>query len=117
LRQAWKRRGSAAFFEVEVTTHGAALDAARVLHDLQAGDADSSCPCLLMLDNLSPQEAARVVAALAGAGLLENVLVEASGKISPPLAEAFAASGVDAISVGALTHSAKALDLSATVVP
>jgi len=117
LRQAWKRRGSAAFFEVEVTTHDTALDAARVLHDLQAGDADSFCPCLLMLDNLSSQEAARVVAALAGAGLLENVLVEASGKVSPQLAEAFAASGVDAISIGALTHSAKALDLSATVAP
>jgi nicotinate-nucleotide pyrophosphorylase (carboxylating) len=116
LRQAWERRGGAAFFEVEVTNREEALGAARVLRDLQGGEADS-CPCLVMLENFSPAEAARTVAALAGAGLLENVLVEASGRVSQPLAEAYAASGVDAISIGALTHSAKALDLSAQVVP
>ncbi len=116
LQQAWERRGGAAFFEVEVSNRGEALEAARVLRELQGRDADS-CPCLLMLDNFSPEEAALAVAMLARAGLLENVLVEASGRVSQPLAEAYAASGVDAISIGALTHSAKALDLSAQMAP
>jgi nicotinate-nucleotide pyrophosphorylase (carboxylating) len=40
------------------------------------------------------------------------VLVEASGGISEANALEYAATGVDVISIGALTHSARALDLS-----
>ena len=44
--------------------------------------------------------------------LLEHVLIEASGNISEENIEEYADSGVDAASSGALTHSARALDLS-----
>jgi len=40
-----------------------------------------------------------------------EVFVEASGGITVSSAAAFAAAGVDAVSSGALTHSARALDL------
>jgi len=45
-------------------------------------------------------------------GLWENILVEASGGISETNAGLYAATEVDAISIGALTHSARALDVS-----
>jgi nicotinate-nucleotide pyrophosphorylase (carboxylating) len=43
--------------------------------------------------------------------LWDDALIEASGGISEANVGAYAASGVDAISVGALTHSARALDV------
>ena len=60
---------------------------------------------------------AAIVAALRAEDLWEHVLVEVSGRISEAAMEAHASSGVDAISVGALTHSCRALDLRATMEP
>ncbi len=65
----------------------------------------------IMLDNMeleTMREAVRIAAA-EGAGRPE---VEASGGISLDTVRAVAETGVDVISVGALTHSAKALDVS-----
>lgn len=115
LRRAWERRKSAAFFEVEVTSVEEALEAARVLGELQA--LSDACPCILMLDNFSATDAGRAVQSLRDAGLHDAVLVEASGKVSDESVASYAAAGVDAISIGALTHSVRALDLSAKIVP
>jgi len=114
IRRAFKNRKTASFFEVEVTNKEEALLAARVLRDLQS--ADDSCPCILMLDNFSPAEAAAAVTELQACDLYDAVLVEASGNAETSLA-AYAAADVDAISVGALTHSVRALDLSARLIP
>lgn len=115
LRRAWERRKSAAFFEVEVTSAEEALSAARMLGELQASS--EGCPCILMLDNFSADAAARTMQTLRDAGLHDAVLVEASGNVSGESVAAYAAAGVDAISIGALTHSARALDLSAKIIP
>lgn len=115
IRRAWTNRKSAVFFEVEVTTTEEALLAARTLRDLQA--ADGSCPCILMLDNFSPAQAASAVAALRKHDLHDAVLVEASGNVAEASVAAYAAAGVDVISIGALTHSPRALDLSARLIP
>ncbi|MGH9781791.1 MAG: carboxylating nicotinate-nucleotide diphosphorylase, partial [Candidatus Acidiferrales bacterium] len=88
---------------------------ARVLAEFQAVSND--CPCILMLDNFSAKDAARAVQALRDAGLLDKVLVEASGNVSEESVAQYAAAGVDAISIGALTHSVRALDLSAKIIP
>ncbi len=61
----------------------------------------------ILLDNMSPGELRACVERIDG-----RALVEASGGISLESAHAVAATGVDWISVGALTHSAPALDLS-----
>ena len=114
IRRAFQNRKAAFFFEVEVTNKEEALLAARVLRDLQ--QTDDSCPCILMLDNFSPVEAASAVEELRARELDDAVLVEASGNAEASLA-AYASSGVDAISIGALTHSVRALDLSARVIP
>ena len=61
----------------------------------------------IMLDNMSLDEMREAVQITAGRALLE-----ASGNVSLENVAAVAATGVDYISVGALTHSAKALDIS-----
>jgi nicotinate-nucleotide pyrophosphorylase (carboxylating) len=65
----------------------------------------------LLLDNMPPAQIASVIADLRTHNLLDHILTEASGNISESNLEEYAASGVDAISMGALTHSARALDL------
>lgn len=60
----------------------------------------------IMLDNFTTDQLRDGIAVVAG-----RALVEASGGVSLDTVAAIAATGVDVISVGALTHSARALDL------
>jgi nicotinate-nucleotide pyrophosphorylase (carboxylating) len=60
----------------------------------------------VLLDNMGPPDLSRAVAMAKG-----RVITEASGRITPATAPAIAATGVDLISVGWLTHSAAALDI------
>ena len=61
---------------------------------------------LVLLDNMSPDEVAACVAVVAG-----RCPVEVSGGVTLESVTAFADAGADLISVGALTHSAPALDI------
>ena len=60
----------------------------------------------VLLDNMSPETLARAVNMVDG-----RAITEASGRVNPATAAAIAASGVDLISVGWLTHSAPILDI------
>lgn len=62
---------------------------------------------VIMLDNMSYEEMRQAVELVAGRALLE-----ASGGITDETLRAVAETGVDIISIGALTHSVKALDIS-----
>jgi nicotinate-nucleotide pyrophosphorylase (carboxylating) len=62
---------------------------------------------VILLDNMTTGELREAVALGAG-----RVLFEASGGVTVENVRAVAATGVDFISVGALTHSAPAVDLS-----
>ena len=64
----------------------------------------------VMLDNFSLADLRRGVELIAG-----RAVVEASGGVSLETVRAIAETGVDVISVGALTHSARALDLGLDV--
>jgi nicotinate-nucleotide pyrophosphorylase (carboxylating) len=66
----------------------------------------------LLLDNMSPFEVRAAVHQVAGRAELE-----ASGGITPENVREYARTGVQWISVGALTHSAPALDLSLSLEP
>ena len=68
-----------------------------------------------MLDNLAPDEIRRLVEI--ARGLREDILLEASGGISIDNVREYAEAGVDFVSVGALTHSARAMDISFKVQP
>jgi len=74
---------------------------------------------VVLLDNMSPAEMARHVPGLRTlAGELGRALeLEASGGIDAGSLDAVAKSGVDRVSVGALTHSAPSLDLSLYLEP
>ena len=61
---------------------------------------------IILLDNMSPTQMREAVDLIAG-----QAIVEASGGVTLATVRAIAESGVDWISVGALTHSAKAMDL------
>jgi nicotinate-nucleotide pyrophosphorylase (carboxylating) len=65
----------------------------------------------IMLDNFSPADTKKAVELIAG-----RFEIESSGGITLETIAAYAETGVDFISVGALTHSVKSLDLSLKVV-
>ena len=96
--------------EVEVRSIPAAVAAAETFRRLREEE-DETYPCLILLDNMAPRELARAVDALRQKRVWEHVLIEASGGICESNIEDYAEHGADAISVGALTHSARALDL------
>jgi nicotinate-nucleotide pyrophosphorylase (carboxylating) len=60
----------------------------------------------VLLDNMGPDTLRQAVEMVAG-----RAVTEASGRITPATASAIAASGVDLISIGWLTHSATVLDI------
>lgn len=60
----------------------------------------------VLLDNMDPDKLRRAVVMVG-----DRALTEASGRITPATAAAVAATGVDLISIGWLTHSATALDI------
>lgn len=73
----------------------------------EADDAVAAGADSLLLDNMAPPEMRRVVERLG-----DRVFLEASGGINLETVRAAAETGVDVISVGALTHSAPSLDIS-----
>ncbi len=81
--------------EVEVTTAEDAADAADAGADI------------VMLDNMGLEDMRRAVSLVKG-----RVLLEASGGITLDNVRAVAETGVDLISIGALTHSVRALDIN-----
>ena len=102
-----KARESASFskkIEVEVASAEDALEAAKAGADI------------IMLDNLSPADVKKTVALLTKKEVRSMVLLEASGGITEENILEYAAAGVDVVSIGEITHSVKALDMSLEVV-
>jgi nicotinate-nucleotide pyrophosphorylase (carboxylating) len=110
IGKAWQFRHDSAFIEVEVRGEGAARAAALAFRRLQEETAEEYS-CLLMLDNMKADQIGAILNMLRREDLWDHALIEASGGISESNVEAYAACGVDAISIGALTHSARALDI------
>ncbi len=77
-------------------------DLAELEEALRVGIADR-----IMLDNFSVEETRKAVKRVAG-----RVELESSGGITRDTIRAYAETGVDFVSVGALTHSVKSLDMS-----
>ncbi len=97
-RAAWPGR----FVEVECDTVDQVVEAA------------AAGATAVLLDNMTPAEAG-AAAELARTGA-PGILVEVSGGITVGTAPAYAAAGVDLLSVGALTHSSPRLDLGLDLV-
>ncbi|HEX3375155.1 MAG TPA: carboxylating nicotinate-nucleotide diphosphorylase [Edaphobacter sp.] len=98
LERALKNRKTNQWIQVEVRTQ-AELDQAI------AGGAES-----ILLDNMTPSQVKKAIKQIRAA--LPNVQIEASGNMNLKTVRKYALAGVDFVSVGALTHSAAAADLS-----
>ncbi len=123
-------RKSASFIEIEVQTMEDAIKAAKSYYNIQLSEIEGhhwdfsykldptivDLPFIIMLDNMKPAEIKNTVKALKKKRLYDFVLLEASGNINEKNLKAYAATGIDAISIGAVTHSIKALDISQKII-
>jgi len=100
VERALQQRPRGYHVEVEITSLGELEDA------IQAG-ADG-----VLLDNMTPSEVRECVERAAG-----RVRLEVSGGIGARNIRAYAEAGVDYVSVGAVTHSAAAVDINFRIVP
>jgi nicotinate-nucleotide pyrophosphorylase (carboxylating) len=92
-----KNRAPDILIEIEADT----LDQVRLLCDLRGVD-------IILLDNMTNDQLREAVQIRGD----KKILLEASGGVNLDTVAAIAATGIDQISVGALTHSARAIDLS-----
>jgi len=67
---------------------------------------------VIMLDNMSPEQMHQAAGRRDAAGLSGKVLLEASGGITLENVRQAAETGVERIALGALTHSARAVDIA-----
>ncbi|MEX2707304.1 MAG: carboxylating nicotinate-nucleotide diphosphorylase [Candidatus Freyrarchaeum guaymaensis] len=100
VKQARLKTSFSKKIEVEVENAEQALEAALAGADI------------IMFDNMPPEEAKKTLELLEERGLREKVLIELSGGITPENIKKYSALNVDIISMGYITHSARALDLS-----
>jgi nicotinate-nucleotide pyrophosphorylase (carboxylating) len=90
--------------EVEVNSVKEAVEAAKAGSDI------------ILLDNLTPSEVKTIVESLIKRKLRDKVVLEVSGGVTLDNAAKYAKTGIDVISAGYITHSAKALDISLEIV-
>jgi nicotinate-nucleotide pyrophosphorylase (carboxylating) len=105
LTAAQAAEGRAAWIEIEVTN----------LDELRAALAHK--PDVILLDNMNPSVVRQAVNEVRKHSVPKKIRTEASGGITLENVREFAEAGVDWISVGALTHSAPAVDLSFEIEP
>lgn len=95
VRRARANAPSTAVVEIEVETFE------------QLAEALTAGPDIIMLDNMEPERMRQAMAMIAG-----RARVEVSGNVTADAVPELCALGVDYVSMGALTHSAPALDFS-----
>ncbi len=99
LGQLGDKRDALKFIELEVDTLEQLVDALKLPVDV------------ILLDNMPPEQMLRAVAMRDEAGLAGKVQLEASGGVTLETLVAVAATGVERIAVGAITHSAGSVDI------
>ena len=104
IKSAKKNASFSKKIEVEVTKPADVLKAVELGADI------------VMLDNFSPEQIKEAVLVLKKSGFSDKALLEASGGITSENLLDYAVAGVDLISLGELTHSVKALDISLEIV-
>jgi nicotinate-nucleotide pyrophosphorylase (carboxylating) len=104
VKKAKERASLSKKIEVEVAKTEDALTAAEAGADI------------IMLDNFSPKQIEKAVISLEKRKLRGKLLLEASGGITAENIGVFASTGVDIVSLGEITDSAKALDVSLEIV-
>lgn len=91
--------------EVEVTRSEQAVEAAKAGADI------------ILLDNMTPQQVKKALSVLEVKQVRGHIMIEVSGGITKENLASYAVKGVDVISVGSITNSAKAIDMSLAIHP
>jgi len=99
------------YFEIEVDT---LPQANAILHAFVSENAKQKQPKIMtiLLDNFQLEDAEKFVLSLKKLPVYESILIEASGEIAADNIVAWAKTGVDVVSLGAITHSAKVFNFS-----
>lgn len=100
ISMARRKAGKNIMIECEVSDTKSAVEAIKSGADI------------IMLDNLSPQQAQKTISYLKKSDLRKKILVEISGGINLSNIKEYAYALPDMISVGSLTHSSKSIDFS-----
>ena len=101
--------------ELEVTSREQALAAARTIKGFKGPQQEKQFA--ILLDNMTPSGIRRIIKELQEENLHDRLLIEASGNITLDTVSDYADTGIDAVSIGALTHSPRALNFSMEVRP
>jgi len=113
IEAAWKKRKESYYINIEVEGDEDVLRAALKFRELNN---KKDYPCIIMLDNFSPQGIMDTVNKMKHCGLYDYVLFEASGGIKPEKICDYRGCGADILSIGCLTHSAGAVDMRQVVI-
>ena len=100
VRKAKARVSFTKKIEVEATSPGQAVEAGLAGADI------------VLLDNMTPPEVKKSLTLLEAKKLRSRLLIEVSGGITRENLSSYVKTGVDVISIGSITHSAKAIDMS-----
>ncbi|MBL7066301.1 MAG: carboxylating nicotinate-nucleotide diphosphorylase [Candidatus Marinimicrobia bacterium] len=95
------------FIEIEVTNTDEYREMLGYLKNITA-----PFPFVIMFDHFAPEQIPALIAESKAKKLYNHILFEASGNISIETIRDYAESGVDVISIGALTHSVTSVDFS-----
>lgn len=90
------------------------IEATKATQAVEAAEAGAD---IILLDNMTPQEVKKSITTLKEKGLRDRVIIEASGGIRKENLATYAKTGVDVVSVGAITQSARAIDMSLKIEP
>lgn len=101
----------ARFLEIEVENENDAVLAAQAMRE-----ADIQMIKVIMLDNIGPEKTRSIIEKLKSEGYYDELLFEASGRITEETLLEYAKTGVDIISMGVLTNGVRSLDMSAKII-
>lgn len=111
------RRGETVFFEVEVESPDDAVTVGDLMtRYIPANSNPHGVPLAVLLDNFSTDQIGETERRFEEKGWKGKILLEASGGITKENVLDFARTGVDLISLGSLTHSARNFDFSQRMV-
>ncbi len=96
------RKQESMFFEIEADNEKLALEIAEFFHKKKG--------LILLLDNFTPTKLRKIIPKLRA--INPKIILEGSGGITSKTAKEFLKSGVDFVSIGELTHSARAMNFS-----
>lgn len=103
-------KSSSKYIEIEAENKNQALKAAAIMKNLIGKGSKNMYA--VMLDNIKPGEINSIINGLKKKGLYDYVLLEASGNITPKNLAEYEKCGADIISMGCITNSSGALNMS-----